>query len=134
MENKFFILLILFLTILLAGCLLNNPGSGTPHQRFQNVTSYTLTPEMRSQAIAIALNNSEIKNYSEDQIYFEIQGVETGGFSEVSFGRELQVFCPVVRIKTKTAYLTLYINLEKQETYFIDRLYIREAYAPQNAS
>jgi hypothetical protein len=69
---------------------------------------------MVSQATAIAFNNSEIRYYRDHQIDFQILKVYLPNF-------------PVVKIKTKTEYMYLHINLERQDTYFIERYSIREA-------
>ena len=76
---------------------------------------------MVSQATAIAFNNSEIRYYQDHQIDFQILNVSLPDF-------------PVVKIKTKTEYMYLHINLERQDTYFIERYSIKEAFSPSDTT
>jgi hypothetical protein len=74
---------------------------------------------MVSQATSIAFNNSEITYFKDHQIDFQI----------------LDVFLPnipVVKIKTKTEYMYLHVNLERQNTYYIVRYPVREAFSPSD--
>jgi hypothetical protein len=76
---------------------------------------------MVSRATAIAFNNSEIKYYKDHQIDFQILDVYLPDF-------------PVVKIKTKTEYMYLHINLDRQYMYFCERYPIREAVSPSDTT
>lgn len=76
---------------------------------------------MVSQATAIALNNSEITYFRDHEIDFQI----------------LDVFLPdipVVKIKTKTEYMYVHINLERQNTCYVVRYPVREAFLSSNTT
>ena len=103
----------------------------TAHNKSAESNSeYSLTPEERSQALAIALNKSELKYYNDNNITYQIISVYSGGFVEAYSGNETYIECEVVEIKTQTAYTHICIDLEKQEVIDTWSFYIREPVGP----
>jgi len=134
MDGKIIYLLFacfIFANILSTGCTTHEPGTDSPIQIRQKGSPPILTPDMKSEAIAIALNDSEIRYYREHQIDYQIMGVESSGFSRANFIGETHIDCPMVKIKTNNAYLYLYIDLENRETFFIARDYMRQVDFPK---
>lgn len=120
---SFFFILIL---CAISGCIDNNtPDDNSPSKIHDAVqTLDTQNGINRDDVIAIALNDTEVRDYIQDG--YEIKDVGRRCYISVpGDGKEYEFCFTGVEIETKNVYLTVYVDLDKRVVNHTATMYIR---------
>jgi hypothetical protein len=110
----------------LSGCILNNTADDDTQKKMISPNSTITTPMVtnRDNVIAIALNDTEVRDYIQEG--YEIKNV--GRLCYISApgdGKEYELCFPTVEIETKNVYLTVYVDSDKRVVNHTATMYIR---------